>query len=180
MKNNLIVVFLLLFVLNSCVGTGSKGVFGTGVSIALDPRSLGTQIDDSIMQKTISAKILSRDKKYLLSVKSKVLDGRINIVISRQETLNISGVEVYKGFREALNAHQSAEEIMVIGGSEIYQLALPIASRLYITHIDKIFEGDTWFPKFNSQDWSVIKSIKKYESSTDTHYRNIIYDKVNV
>ena len=110
----------------------------------------------------------------------KVLDGRINIVISRQETLNISGVEVYKGFREALNAHQSAEEIMVIGGSEIYQLALPIASRLYITHIDKIFEGDTWFPKFNSQDWSVIKSIKKYESSTDTHYRTIIYDKVNV
>ena len=50
-------------------------------------------------------------------------------------------------FREAIEAHQSVEEIMVIGGSEIYQLALPFASRLYITHIDKIYDGDTWFPK---------------------------------
>ena len=58
MKNNLIVVVLLLFFLNSCAGTGSKGVFGTGVSIALDPRSLGTQIDDSIMQKSLGARLL--------------------------------------------------------------------------------------------------------------------------
>ena len=110
----------------------------------------------------------------------KVLDGRINIVISRQKSLKIRGVEVYMDFGEAVKAHQSVEEIMVIGGSEIYQLALPFVSRLYITHIDKIYDGDTWFPKFDLKDWSVVKSIEKYESSTDTHYRNIIYDKVNV
>ena len=63
----------------SCVGVSSTGLFGTGVSVALDPRTVGTQIDDSIMQKTISAKILTKDKKYLLSVKTKVLDGRIFI-----------------------------------------------------------------------------------------------------
>ena len=68
---------------------------------------------------------------------------------------------------------------MVIGGSEIYQLALPFASRLYITHIDKIYEGDTC-SKFDLKDWSVVKSSDKYESSTDTHYRNIIYDKIHV
>ena len=66
-----------MFVLSGCVGVSSKGIFGTGVSIAFDPRSVGTQIDDSIMQKSLSAKILLLDKTYFLSVKSKVLDGRI-------------------------------------------------------------------------------------------------------
>ena len=79
MKNKLLIFILISFILTGCVGVGSKGLFGTGVSVALDPRTLGTQIDDSIMQKTISAKILARDKKYLLSVKTKVLDGRIFI-----------------------------------------------------------------------------------------------------
>ena len=65
------------FILAGCAGVGSKGLFGTGVSVALDPRTVGTQIDDSIMQKSISAKILAKDKKYLLAVKTKVLDGRI-------------------------------------------------------------------------------------------------------
>ena len=72
----LILIFITLF-LSGCVGVSSKGIFGTGVSVALDPRSLGTQIDDSIMQKNLSARILLEDKKYFLSIKSKVLDGRI-------------------------------------------------------------------------------------------------------
>ena len=79
MKNKLLIFVLLSLILTGCVGVGSKGLFGTGVSVALDPRTVGTQIDDSIMQKTISAKILARDKKYLISVKTKVLDGRIFI-----------------------------------------------------------------------------------------------------
>ena len=64
-------------ILSGCVGVSSKGIFGTGVSVAFDPRSVGTQIDDSIMQKSLSTRILILDKRYLLSVKSKVLDGRI-------------------------------------------------------------------------------------------------------
>ena len=77
MKNNLILIFFLFFFLNSCVGTGSKGVFGTGVSIALDPRSLGTQIDDSIMQKNLISRLALTEKKYLLSISVKILDGNI-------------------------------------------------------------------------------------------------------
>ena len=77
MKNKLILIFLTFLILVSCVGTGSRGVFGTGVSIALDPRSLGTQIDDSIMQKNLAARLTLKDKKYFLSIKTKVLDGRI-------------------------------------------------------------------------------------------------------
>jgi len=77
MKIRFIKVILFLVLLSSCVGVSSKGIFGTGVSVALDPRTIGTQIDDSIMQKNLTTRILVEDKKYLLSVKSKVLDGRI-------------------------------------------------------------------------------------------------------
>ena len=77
MKNNLVKIILLLVLLSSCVGVSSKGIFGTGVSVALDPRTVGTQMDDSIMQKNLATRIVVKDKKYLLSVKSKVLDGRI-------------------------------------------------------------------------------------------------------
>ena len=71
MKNKILIFVLISFILTGCVGVGSKGLFGTGVSVALDPRTVGTQIDDSIMQKTISAKILAKDKKYIISVKTK-------------------------------------------------------------------------------------------------------------
>ncbi len=77
MRDKLFFILLITFLLNGCVGVSSKGIFGTGVSIAFDPRSIGTQIDDSIMQKNLSAKILLLDKNYFLKVKSKVLDGRI-------------------------------------------------------------------------------------------------------
>ena len=77
MKIRNIFTSFLFLVLTSCVGVSSSGIFGTGVSIALDPRSVGTQIDDSIMQKSLSTRIILLDKKHLLSVNSKVLDGRI-------------------------------------------------------------------------------------------------------
>ena len=77
MKNKLIFISFCLIILSGCLGVSSKGLFGTGVSIALDPRSIGTQIDDSIMQKNLIARMIIKDKKYLLSIKSKVLDGRI-------------------------------------------------------------------------------------------------------
>ncbi|MAV55965.1 MAG: phospholipid-binding protein [Candidatus Pelagibacter sp.] len=68
---------LFLFILNSCVGSSSVGVFGSGVSIAFDPRTVGMQIDDSIMQKNLMARLALSEKKYLLSVSVKVLDGNI-------------------------------------------------------------------------------------------------------
>ena len=76
MKKNILILFLLLL-LSSCVGSSSGGIFGTGVSVALDPRTLGTQIDDSIMQKNLIARLALKEKKYLVSLTVKVLDGRI-------------------------------------------------------------------------------------------------------
>ena len=76
MKKTLIIMFVLT-ILSSCVGSSTSGVFGSGVSIALDPRTLGTQIDDSIMQKNLQARLVLSEKKYLIKLSVKVLDGRI-------------------------------------------------------------------------------------------------------
>ena len=95
MKIKLLIVIFIGIIFSGCVGVSSKGVFGTGVSVALDPRTLGTQIDDSIMQKSLTARILAKDKKYFLSIKSKVLDGRIFItgkVDSPEEKLQITKI----------------------------------------------------------------------------------------
>ncbi len=77
MKIKKIIILISFLILTGCVGYSSTGVLGTGVSIALDPRSFGTQIDDSIMQQNLRAKLLSTDKSYIISVKAKILDGRI-------------------------------------------------------------------------------------------------------
>ena len=76
MKKKIIILFFFIF-LSSCVGSSSVGVFGSGVSIALDPRTLGTQIDDSIMQKNLQARLALTEKKYLIKLSVKILDGRI-------------------------------------------------------------------------------------------------------
>ena len=76
MRKSFIILFLF-FLLSSCVGSSTSGVFGTGVSVALDPRTLGTQIDDSIMQKNLQARLVLTEKKYLVKLSVKVLDGRI-------------------------------------------------------------------------------------------------------
>ena len=72
MKNKFIFLSIILLgvILSSCAGVSSKGIFGTGVSIAFDPRTVGTQMDDSIMQKNLTARILVKDKKYLLNLKT--------------------------------------------------------------------------------------------------------------
>ena len=122
-----IIIFLLLGVfLNSCVGVSSTGVFGTGVSIAIDPRSVGTQIDDSIMQKNLATRILLIDKDYFLSVKTKVLDGRIFLtgkVDDPEEKLKLTklaweteGVRSVRNdikIKEEFNFQQSAKDLLI-------------------------------------------------------------------
>ena len=126
MKNKISILLLSFFLLSSCVGTSSQGVFGTGVSIALDPRSIGTQIDDNIMQKNLVARMLAKDKKYLISLNTKVLDGRIFItgkVEDPEEKLQITkmawetkGVRSVKNdiiIKEEFNFKQSAKDLLI-------------------------------------------------------------------
>ncbi len=126
MKNKLLIIFFIVLILSGCAGVASKGIFGTGVSVAFDPRTVGTQVDDSIMQKNLSARILLLDKKYLLSVKTKVLDGRIFItgkVDDPEEKLKLtklawetSGVRSVRNdikIKEDFNFKQSAKDILI-------------------------------------------------------------------
>ena len=127
MKNkNFYYLLILLFFLNNCSGTSSKGLFGTGVSVAIDPRSLGTQIDDSLMEKNLTTRLTMEEKKYFLSVKTKVLDGRIFItgkVDNPEEKLKItkiawetSGVRSVRNdikIKEKFNFKQSAKDALI-------------------------------------------------------------------
>jgi len=126
MKNSIIFILIIGIILSACAGVASKGIFGTGVSVALDPRTLGTQIDDSIMQKNLSTRILLKDKKYLLSIKSKVLDGRIFItgkVDNPEEKLQFTklawetkGVRSVRNdikIKEEFNFKKSAKDILI-------------------------------------------------------------------
>jgi len=76
MKKYFTFLFLFYF-LNSCVGSSSVGIFGSGVSVAYDPRTVGMQIDDSIMQKNLTARLALTEKKYLIYISTKILDGNI-------------------------------------------------------------------------------------------------------
>ena len=114
MKIKKIIILISLVFITGCVGYSSTGVLGTGVSIALDPRSLGTQIDDSIMQQNLRAKLLATDKRFIISVKTKILDGRIFLtgkVNSVEDKLKITKLAwEIKGARSVNNDLQIKEK----------------------------------------------------------------------
>ena len=126
MKIKLVLVIFIAISLTSCAGVASKGIFGTGVSIAFDPRSVGTQIDDSIMQKNLTTRIVLLDKKYIVSVKTKVLDGRIfltgkiddledklRLTKLAWETDGVRSVRNDIKVKEEFNFQQSAKDILI-------------------------------------------------------------------
>jgi osmotically-inducible protein OsmY len=126
MKSRIFLISLIFLIFTGCVGISSKGIFGTGVSLALDPRSLGTQIDDSVMQKNLAARLVLRDKNYLISVSTKVLDGRIFLtgkIDNPEEKLQITklawetrGVRSVRNdikIKENFNFKQSAKDLLI-------------------------------------------------------------------
>ena len=126
MKFKLFLIVLLSIFISSCAGVGSKGLLGTGVSVALDPRTVGTQMDDSIMQKSLTARIIAKDSKYFISVKSKVLDGRIfltgkvdkieeKLLLTKLawETKGARSVRNDIKIKEKFNFKQSAKDVLI-------------------------------------------------------------------
>ena len=126
MKIKLVIFSILLMFLSSCAGVGSKGFFGTGVSVAFDPRSVGTQIDDSIMEKNFTARMLLKDKKYLFAINTQVLDGRffltgkvespeekLQLTKLAWETLGVRSVRNDIKIKEEFNFKQSAKDLLI-------------------------------------------------------------------
>ena len=155
MKNKFILIILVFLIFSGCVGTGSKGLFGTGVSIALDPRSLGTQIDDSVMQKNLVARLILRDKGYLLSVNTKVLDGRIFLtgkIKDPEEKLQLTklawetkGVRSVKNdikIKEEFSFKRSAKDLLItsqLRAGLIFNKKIKAANYQIDTYRKKIF-----------------------------------------
>ena len=126
MKIKILYLVFTGLILAGCVGVSSKGIFGTGVSVALDPRSVGTQIDDKIMEKNLGTRMILQGKKYLISVKISVLDGRIFLtgkVDDPEEKLRLTklaweteGVRSVRNdikVKENFNFKQSAKDILI-------------------------------------------------------------------
>ena len=127
MKIKILIIFLIGLTLSGCLGVGSPGIFGTGVSVALDPRTVGTQIDDSIMQKSITARLLAKDKKYFISIKTKVLDGKIFLtakVDKPEEKLQITKLAwETKGARSVRNDIKIKEAEVGVG-ARVYKIGI--------------------------------------------------------
>ena len=167
MKIRFIFVLSLFLLLTACVGVSSKGIFGTGVSVALDPRSVGTQIDDSIMQKNLSARILLLDKKNLLSIKSKVLDGRIfltgkvddpeaklKLTKLAWETKGVRSVRNDIIIKEKFDFKQSAKDILI---TSQLRAALIFNKKIKATN----YQIDTYKKKIYLYGISITKEEKE-------------------
>ncbi len=89
----------------------------------------------------------------------KPLPGRTNIVLSRNPETQFEGAVCVSNFEDAVAAVPDAEELMIIGGSAIYEMLLPQVNRMYITYVDAEFEGDAWFPEFDETQWLEKESV---------------------
>ena len=106
-------------------------------------------------QMTLGKPIIMGHKTFL-SMGSRPLPKRQNIVLSRDPSVVYDHVQVVRSLEEALQVAEPAEEIMVIGGSQIYALCLPIATRLYLSFIEGNYQGDTFFPQVNWAAWDLV------------------------
>tara|TARA_B100000989_G_scaffold165248_1_gene123520 strand:+ start:4832 stop:5425 length:594 start_codon:yes stop_codon:yes gene_type:complete len=189
----LLILFIGIF-FSGCAGVGSKGIFGTGVSVAFDPRSVGTQIDDSIMQKNLTARIILLDKKYLLSVNSKVLDGRIFLtgkVDNPEDKLRLTklawetdGARSVRNdlkVKEKFNFKQSAKDILI---SSQLRTALIIDKEIKATN----YQIDTYKNKifiygiaFTSEEKNkVIKEAKEISDVKDVVASILLVDDLRI
>lgn len=115
----------------------------------------------------------------------KPLPNRTNIVISRKAGYHPEGIKVVSSLEEALDLAAQVSEIngiddvFVIGGAQIYALALPLANRLYLTEVQKTVEGDAFFPPINSVQWREIGNEAHYYEPADTHYRFVVYERTH-
>ena len=109
----------------------------------------------------------------------RILDGRDNIILSLDDKYSKQGIIIYNNLNKVIEDFSNHEEIIIIGGSEIYKLALPLVKKLYITYVDGSYSGDTWFPKFNLNQWSLESSEDLECPKSNITYASKIYSRVN-
>ena len=106
------------------------------------------------------------------------LPGRTNIVLTRSAEFHAEGVVTANTLQQALDYAATEDEVMIIGGSTIYELALPGADRLYLTYVENSFEGDAWFPDFDPEQWHIIASeAHSADVKNSSAYRFVTYER---
>jgi dihydrofolate reductase len=132
--------------------------------------------DLAYFKKTTMGKPMIMGRKTFESI-GKALPGRTNIVITRDTNYKAEGIVVAHSFEEALEiAEKEEKEIMVIGGEQIFRLALPIADILYVTKIQHAFQGDTFFPKFGDE-WKIVSESEAFETKDGIKFAYFIFKK---
>jgi dihydrofolate reductase len=105
----------------------------------------------------------------------KILEKRTNIIISKNENLKIENGLVVSNFNDALNACKPNRDTFIIGGSKIYEIALDYSQYLLLTIIDKKFEGDTSFPRFDKSKWHLIDETRNYDIENKFSYSYLTF-----
>ena len=116
--------------------------------------------DFSHFKSTTMGKPIIMGRKTFESI-GKPLPGRSNIVLTRNAEIQFEGTICVNNIEQALAAVSDAPEIMIIGGSTIYEMLLPQVNRLYLTYVDAAFEGDAWFPELNDNQWFESESVTR-------------------
>jgi len=98
----------------------------------------------------------------------RLLPGRTTVILTRQPDFEVPGAIIVGSLQEAIGATDDPEPF-VVGGAEIYRLALPFASKLYLTRVAAEIEGDTFFPQFDTQQWSLISEEAVPQGEKDSH-----------
>ena len=194
MKIKILLLFLIGLFFSGCAGVGSKGIFGTGVSIAFDPRSVGTQIDDSIMQKNLTTRMVLMDKKYIISVNSKVLDGRIFLtgkVNNPEDKLKLTklawetdGVRSVRNdlkVKEQFNFKQSAMDILIssqLRSALIFNKEIKATNYQIDTYKNKIYIYGIAFT-IKEKD-SVVKEAKEISGVKDVIASILLVDELRI
>lgn len=132
------------------VAVAKNGVIG-------DNNSLLWHISEDLrfFKRTTSGHPVIMGRKTFESL-GRPLPNRINVVISRTAT-EIEGCKVAHSLQEAVDMFPQDEEIFIIGGAQIYALAMDIADKIYITRVDHEYQGDTSFPEWDESKWTLIQ-----------------------
>ena len=107
------------------------------------------------------------------------LPGRKNIIISHNPDYQQQGCLVFNDLDSALQICAESDEVFVIGGATLYETTLARADRLYITEIQQAFDGDTWFPEINHEQWrEIAREEINDDNSVDFKYSFIVYERL--
>ena len=194
MKIKILALLFIGIFFQGCAGVGSKGIFGTGVSVAFDPRSVGTQIDDSIMQKNLTTRMVLMDKKYIISVNSKVLDGRIFLtgkVDNPEDKLKLTklawetdGVRSVRNdlkVKEQFNLKQSAADILIssqLRTALIFNKEIKATNYQIDTYKNKIYIYGIAFT--TKEKDSVVKEAKEISGVKDVIASILLVDELRI